>query len=669
MNIICKKISISTILITLLLTSVTFAQDKQELEAERAINKNLKGEHPLINLMKTRNSSLKKELEGIHPRVFLTKTEIDALKDKTITQKELWQTALSRVRAMSIEPTPAPAQARRVQNPVGLGIPEAGLAYKITGDKKYLNAAKKYMDAAVSYEIWGYAYNKPDVDLAAGHLLYGLGWGYDLLYHDLTLEEREKYKAKLIRQAKILFDFYKPMTGKTYAYSQNHTFIPMAGLAVTAYALAGETPEAKEWAALPRAIFEGVLATYSEDGYYYEGVEYWIFSTPWLIHYMDAQLHATGEDLYETVPGFKLMHKYISHATLPGGEFHFDYGDTYTGNHTRARISEDYDRERINGHFQSSYNIIYHLANKYQSGEAQGVADWLKAKGQVSAEEMWTFIWYNPSLKPIPIEEQETWHYFPDHDVVYWRSSWNDDATAFSFKCGPSEGHAALQKQIKFPEWRLSSGHAHPDAGSFIIWANGKYLTGDSGYEGLAMTQSHNTLVFDGKGQNHEGEGHDVFYGIPYERINKIRIVDVSMDAERVTILADATLAYEPEVGVKKFTRKFEFNNPTTFTITDNIETNSPKIITSFLHADNLINQISANTFEFEPNKTSLIAEIIEPIIFETKVDNNILTAPGDPGSVDKGGLQERGKKLAISTKEKVSRAEFVMKLTIKEEK
>lgn len=663
------KIFISKVLLTFLLTSFAFAQDTQELEAESALNKNLKGEHPLVNLMKTKNSSLKKELEGVHPRVFLTQPEIETLKEKAKSQKKLWRMALSRVRAMSIEPTPAPAQARRVQNPVGLGIPEAALAYKITGDKKYLDAAKKYMDAAVSYEIWGYAYNKPDVDLAAGHLLYGLGWGYDLLYHDLTLAEREKYKVKLIRQAKLLFNFYKPKTGKTYAYSQNHTFIPMSGLAVTAYALAGETAEAKEWAALARAIFEGVLATYSEDGFYYEGIEYWIFSTPWLIHYMDLQLHATGENLYEKAPGLNLIHKYLSHATLPGAEFHFDYGDTYTGNVTRARKSEDYHRERINGHFQSSYNILYNLANKFQNGEAQGVADWLKAKGQVSSEEMWTFIWYNSSIKSIPIQKQETWHYFPDHDVVFWRSSWDDDATAFSFKCGPSEGHKVLQKQITFPEWRLSTGHAHPDAGSFIIWANGKYLTGDSGYEGLTMTQSHNTLVFDGKGQNKEGAGHDIFYGIPYERINKIRIDDVSIDAKHVSILADVTSAYEPEVGVKKFTRKFEFETPGSFTVTDNIETNSPKIITSFLHADNLINQLSANTFEFEPNETSLLAEIISPKMFEVKIDKNILTAPGKPGFVDKGGLQERGKKLAISTKEKVSTTEFVVKLSIKKEK
>lgn len=664
-----KKISITAFVLSLMLANFSFAQDTQELEAEQAANKKLKGESVLVNLMKTENSSLRRELEGVHPRVFLTQAEIDALKDKTKSDKELWETALSRVRAMSIEPTPAPAQARRVQNPVGLGIPEAALAYKITGEKKYLDAAKKYMEAAVSYEVWGYKYNKPDVDLAAGHLLYGLGWGYDLLYHDLTQAERDKYKTKLIRQARLLYDFYKPKSGKTYAYSQNHTFIPMTGLAVAAYALAGETPEAKEWAALPRAIYKGVLATYSDDGFYYEGVEYWIFSTPWLIHYLDVQLHVTGEDLYDAAPGLKLIHKYMAHATLPGGEFHFDYGDTYTGGLTRSRTSEDYHRERINGHFQSSYNLLYKLASKFQNGEAQGVANWLKAKGQVSAEEMWTFIWYDSSIQPVSIEKQEPWHYFADHGVVYWRSSWDDDATAFSFKCGPSEGHTALQKQLQFPEWRLSSGHAHPDAGSFIIWANGKYLTGDSGYEGLTMTQSHNTLVFDGKGQNHEGEGHDVFYGIPYERINKIRIVDAQLGAEHVTIMADATAAYEPEVGVKKFTRKFEFKAPGTFTITDNVETNSPKIITSFLHADNKINKLSANAFEIEPNGTSIIAKIIAPETFESKVDVNVLTAPGDPGFVDKGGDEERGKKLSISTTEKVTKTNFIMELTIKKEK
>ena len=659
-----KKITILLVLFAFV-SNLAFAQDKQELEAEKKAASRLKGEHPLVGLMKTKTSGLKPELKGIHPRVYMTQSEIDALKAKTKTQAELWQTALARVRALQVEPAPAPAQERRVQNETGLGIAEAALIYKITGDKKYLDAAKKYIDAGISYDVWGYTYNKPDVDLAAGHLLYGMGWAYDLLYNDLTSQERARIKTKLVRQAKLMYDFFKPKSGKSYAYSQNHTFIPITGLAVTAYALMDEVPEAKDWAALSRAIYDRVLATYSDDGYYYEGMEYWIFSTPWLVHYMDAHLASTGENLYLTTPGFRQSHNYVAHATLPGGEFNFDYGDIYAGPITRARKGEDYERERIDGKFRTNYNILYNLANRYQNGEAQGVADWLKSKGQVNAEEYWTFIWYNSNIKAVPVEKQEKWHYFKDHETVFWRSSWKDDATAFSFKAGPPEGHAATQKVKDFPDWRLSSGHAHPDAGSFIIWSNGKYLTGDSGYAGVPMTEHHNTLVFDGKGQAKEGKGHDAFAEVSYDRLNQIRLTDIKMNAKKVLILAELTPAYEPEIGVKKFVRRFEFTAPNRFTVTDDVETSAPKTVTSYLHADNSIEKVSNTEFLFEKPKTDLLIKLAMPSAVETIIEKNILTAPGRPGSVDKGEREERGMRLAISTREKVTKAKMVTTLTV----
>ena len=643
-----------------------FAQDKQELEAERAASGKLKGEHPLIAIGRDKPHTLKSELTGVHPRVYMTQADIDALKEKAVTQKELWQMAVSRVRALTAEPAPAPAQERRVQNEVGIGIAEAAFAYKMTGDKKYLDAAKKYIDAGISYDTWGYTYNKPNVDLAAGHLLYGMGWGYDLLYNDLTPAERTRIREKLVKQARLLFEYFKPKSGKTYSYSQNHTFIPISGLAVTAYALMDEVPEAKEWAAASRAIFDRVLATYSEDGYFYESMEYWIFSTPWLVHYMDAHLKATGENLYETTPGLKLAHKYVAHITLPGAEFNFDYGDIYAGPTTRARKGNDYERERVNGKFRTNYNILYNLATRYSSGEAQGVADWLKAKGQVNAEEFWTFIWYNPVVRSVPITDQPTAHYFKDHEVVFWRSSWNDDATAFSFKAGPPEGHSATPKIKAFPDWRLSSGHAHPDAGSFIIWSKGRYLTGDSGYAGVPLTEHHNTVVFDGKGQNKEGNGHDVFVGVSYDRLDKIRLTDVKFDPSKLSITADLAPAYEPELGVEKFIRKLTFTAPGEFLIEDDIKTSKPTKITSYLHSDTAIVEKDGK-FEFEPGKASMFAEIIEPKNLHTIIEKNILTAPGRPGSVDKGEREERGVRLAISTPEKTTETIFKIRLKIVE--
>ncbi|MEO6654796.1 MAG: DUF4962 domain-containing protein [Pyrinomonadaceae bacterium] len=642
-----------------------FGQDSGELAKENEVSKKLKGEHPLLALMKSKPSSLKPELEGVHPRVFVTQAEIDALKEKAKVQKTLWQIAVSRVRPLSTVPPPPPAEERRAQNEVALAIAEAAFVYKMTGEKKYLDAAKKYMDAACSYDIWGYASNKPNVDLAAGHLLYGMGWGYDLLYNDLTKIERDKYRAKLAKQARLMYEFFKPKSGKTYAYSQNHTFIPISGLAITAYALMGEVDGAKDWAALSRAIFDRVLSTYSKDGYYYEGMEYWIFSTPWIVHYMDAHMHVTGEDLYGVTPGLKDAATYVAHSTLPGGEFNFDYGDIYSGPITRSRTGDDYNRERIDGRFRTNYNVLYNLATRYGSGESQGIANWLKSKNQVNAEEYWTFIWYNPSIQSVPINKQATSHHFPDHDVIFWRSSWADDATAFSFKAGPPEGHSTLDALEQFPEWRLSSGHAHPDAGSFIIWSNGKYLTGDSGYAGVPMTAHHNTVVFDGKGQNKEGKGHDVWVDIPYERLNKIRLSSVKLAAGAVNITADIAAAYEPELGVKKFERTFVFSAPGTFLITDLIETEKAQTITSFLHADKTIIKRSANTFLFEPNGTSLMVDPLSPTDIETEIEENIVTAPGKPGAVDQGEKEKRGVRLGISTKSKVNKEKFTTRLTI----
>jgi len=651
-----------------------FAQDARELEQERTASSKLKGPHPLLELMRTRKSALRPELFGIHPRVYVTDKELAILREHSRgSHRELWQRAIRDVRALRADPPPPPAQARRQQNDVGLAIAEAAFIYKIEGDKKYLDAARKYMDAAVSYDIWGYANNKPNVDLAAGHLLYGLGWGYDLLYHDLTENERTRYREKLIKQARLMADYFKPKPGKTFAYSQNHTFIPLAGLGVAAYAIYDEATEAPAWAGLTRAIYDRVLATYSQDGYYYEGFEYWIFSTPWLVHYLDAHAHATGEDLYDR-PGFRSMHQNVAHSMLPGGNYVFDFGDIFEGPLTRAGKGEDYKRTHPQGHFQTNYNLLYRLAQRFQSGETQGVAEWQRRLGQVNAEDFWSLVWYDAKLKPVAVEQQTAWHYFPDHDVFYWRSDWSKDATAFAFKCGPPEGHHTRSQLQQFSDWRLSSGHAHPDANSFIIFAKGEYLTGDTGYAGVPMTEHHNTLLVNGKGQAKEGDGHDVFAGVSYELLNRIRISEMKVEKDRIMVRGDATAAYGPNLGVKKFVREFVYQPGSGFTVSDEVETIRPAVLTFVLHADDYIEKLEGCLFSITAGRVKLL---IDPTIdapveqaqqsLESVIAANNLTAPGPPGAVDKGERQERGQKLLLSTLAPTIKARFILKLRIRD--
>src|SRR5216683_5115755 len=371
--------------------------------------------------------------------------------------------------------------------------------------------------------------------------------------------ERDRYRSKIARQGHLLYEFFAPRPGRSWAYSQNHTFIPMAGLGVAAYAVYGEVPEAKQWAALARAIYSKVLETYSKDGYYYEGFEYWIFSTPWIIHYLDAQKHATGEDLFDQ-PGLRKTHLYAAHSLTPGGQMMFDFGDAFAGPITRAKSGEDYERSHPGGHFESNYNVLYDLAARYSDSEIQGVADWMRSMGHTGQEEWWTLAWRNPKLKSTPIEKMEPWHRFEDHDVVFWRSGWDANATAIAFKCGPPEGHSATDLIATMPDWHTEQGHVHPDVNSFILWAHGQYLTGDSEYAGVPLTIEHNTLLVDGHGQGHEGKGHDAWAGFPYEQMNKARITLAQLTSDGFELEGEGAAVYDSSLGLKRYLRRLTMN-------------------------------------------------------------------------------------------------------------
>src|SRR5712691_5522906 len=146
---------------------------------------------------------LKPQLEGVHPRVFVTAEEIEALRERArTTHREEWSRVIANLAALKGEPPKPPGpQERRSQNTVAYAIAEVSLAYAIDKKPEYLDAARRWTLAAIDYEPWGYTYNLPNVDLAAGHLLYAIGWAYDLLYHDLTEAERQRIRTSLERHA------------------------------------------------------------------------------------------------------------------------------------------------------------------------------------------------------------------------------------------------------------------------------------------------------------------------------------------------------------------------------------------------------------------------------------------------------------------------------------
>jgi hypothetical protein len=605
-------------------------------------------EVPSFDHLLTHRIELKPELTGIHPRVFVTASGIAQLRQRAKTShRDEWQRVLRELPAMKGDPPPAPGpQGRRSQNNVAFAIAGVSLAAVVEQKPEYLAAAKTWTLTAIDYEPWGYTFNKPNTDLAAGHLLYAIGWAYDLLHGEFTPAERHRIRTSLERHASLVYDAFAPQPGRTHNFTQNHDFIPTSGLAVAALALMGESKEAERWAALARAHHHRTNQLLSPDGYYYEGMEYWIFSVPWLVHFYDAWEHATGESLWELGPA-KNWKVYLAHTLLPDGRNAFDFGDIWEGPLTRAKGGAEYGRVYPGGTLQSNFNLMYRVAARLRDPAAQAVAEHYASFGHSNLEEYWTLLWRDPLLKSVPIDRIPLTHHFSDMGVVYSRTSWSSDATAFAFKAGPPEGHRAARLARSVPEWALSSGHSHPDNGSFIIWANGEYVTGDTGYAGLPQARHHNTITVGGVGQGHE-DAHDVWQKMNQSALDGIRIERVQRDGGGIRITADVAAAYPASAGLQRFRRVFSFAPPGTFTVADDIVTDGAKPIQWYLHSDAPIEK-RGDRFAITTRRPLLI-DILTPVA-RTTVQPTVLMAPGKPGSITSGSEDRRGHELVLETK------------------
>jgi hypothetical protein len=619
---------------------------------------------PFEELLK-RPIKLRPVLSGQHPRVFFTEESLKSARQRAhASDRDLWQAVLRDVRALKMAPPPpgSPMLNRSgveqvegdlSQYDLAYILAEVTHAYAIEQDPRYLEAAKRWLLTIIKYDPWGYTFRTPNVDLPPAHLLYAVAFAYDTLYNQLTIAERDAVRAKLTRQARLMYQFFQYKPKKKYSYSQNHTSIPMAGLGVAAFALMGEEPEADEWARLARAVFDRVLTTFGTDGYYYEGFHYSVFSIHWMVRYLDALEHATGEDLYPRMREQLLPLKYyVAHSILPDGHDVFDFGDTGRGATDRNKSAKN----RLN----TSYEVLYRLASKYNDSEAQGIADWLRLTLKTTTwENGWAFHAHDSRISPAPMSSIPESYYFRDNETAFWRSSWTNDATAFAFRCGPPEGHHVTELSRLVPDWRQNTGHAHPDANSFIIYSHGKYLTGDTGYTGVKQTKHHNTILVDGRGQEKEGR-HEVFKDVPYERLNKLHLTDVWSTPEFFYARGLAAPAYFSDLNLEQFDRHFLYIAPDYFLIWDELAASVPRVYSWLLNAEQSIETQTSTSFVLPNGKAGLFAQRLLPNTVTARVEPLMVTTQGRPGEVEKGEQEQRGFQVVESNGEANRATEFL---------
>ena len=381
--------------------------------------------------------------------------------------------------------------------------------------------------------------------------------------------------------------------------------------------------EAQDWAKLSRAVFDRTMLTFGTDGYFYESFHYYGFAFRWMIRYFDAHLSATGENLYQPMRDkFAGMKYFAMHSILPDRENVFDFADIGDGSLNRNKISK---REKLYG----EYDILYRFAGVYQDSQAQTVAEFIRKETDLGTREpMWAFINHDAKLEPAPLSKIPTKIHFVDNDTVFGRTDWSKNATAFAFRSSPPEGHYAANLAAKIPDWRENTGHAHPDANSFIIFANGKYLTGDTGYLGIKQTDDHNTILVNGRGQANDGV-YEMFKEVSNEKLDKIRIADISLTKDYFYMRGEAASAYYEDLKLKKFNRHFLYvNSGNYFIVWDELEADKPAEFTFLLNADKEI-KLDGNQANLINDDAALRVIRISPNEANSKVVKQMIQARG----------------------------------------
>lgn len=373
-----------------------------------------------------------------------------------------------------------------------------GTKYIVEGDTRCLAKLKQLLAHYISYERWyapEYFDRKPlpwHSDLWSAAATLALGRVYDLIYDDLTPEERKTFAEGIYEKGVLpaMQDWVLHDTRLHAVDSMGHNWwsVCVCEPGVGFLAIMDELPKdvvANLLGEIDDAMagflsFEGnplinKIRTYDEKGLFYESISYGDYATGALFRYLNCYERFLGknERLRALIPE-NLCNAFMS-FTYPitkedGTEDYMvlDYGDS----------GED---TRLTNFARGAVKLGIASPATYKCASLHKPEVWDEIGGY-SAEKL-SGDW-NSSPKNV---------FYPSGFAIL-RDSWEPNATVFSVKSGYA--------------WN----HSHNDAGHFIIWHKGKMLFPDShgcAYNDIyrdyfCQDQAHNVLRIGGQGRIHD---------------------------------------------------------------------------------------------------------------------------------------------------------------------
>ncbi|MFB3879668.1 MAG: hypothetical protein ACE149_00320 [Armatimonadota bacterium] len=443
-------------------------------------------------------------------------------------------------------------------------------------------------DEALGREAVTMAMKYVNGPIRQGHVTFGADLArcavvYDLCYQCWTPEQR----AAFHRYMNETYD--ANVDSETHVFHNGWYGYKWWGIGLAAYATYYENERAPEMLreldreyrerAAPALELAGAGGGWAE-GYY---INYFLYE--WLF-FCEAARQCEGADYYALAPSFFTeraiagafetypgIREYGTRRSIPMGD---SGGRKYGGDRDKALSAR---RILVNAYRNDPRHQAVHAFNETTPRSGSG------------SNAYKDFLWRDETVKPGDVNALGLSHLSTGPGYVYARSSWDDDATYFFFKCGD-----------RF------TAHQHLDVGHFLIYKQ-EELAGDGGhyhYFGSTddvnyhlRTIAHSTMLIydpdetwpgiragevtgnDG-GQMHNWPHHNgaVEDASQWQRDRALYdIADIVAFEDRgayLYVAGDCTRAYDPK-KLKEFTRQIVFLRPGTFIIFDRVTSTRPE--------------------------------------------------------------------------------------------
>ena len=447
--------------------------------------------------------SLLPGLQGKHPRLLLTKEELPRL--RAFYRSEAGSVYREKIEAFvgSSRGEPGTKWLKDATDGQRQGfwrLPTVALHYLLTDDKRSLEAAKNFLVKFNEQPDWE-TNGERNSGMSAANIMIGAALAYDWIYDELDPVFRKEFGEKLLYHARFMYYGGHLNRNEQNAYWQNdpannHRWHRNAGMTLCILAVY-EGREDQQWI-LEKAVgdLEFVKKWLPHDGSCHEGPNYFTFGGNHLTVAFEAADMALGTNLMDA-EYFKSVGQFRMATLLPSMTGILSFGDGSDGS-------------------IGTYNNFL-FAGASHNKQADIKDGLLKLQSIVPNAFMFgwfSLLWDDPSLAPGDFQNLPTDSLFEDVGFASMRDSWDKDATAASFICGPYGGYDLL----KFAEGGrnyVNVAHDDPDAGEFLIAKGGVTLVKTDGYAKHKTSGSHNTILVNGFGQMTHGRNEGAQWSQP----------------------------------------------------------------------------------------------------------------------------------------------------------